>query len=273
MKAKLCRSVIILSASIMTTITLASGHQIPKCSGLYLGLGGTFSTIDEDFKSFMHTNTDKSSFDLYESHQNRLTPLIQVGYWSPTCTKWLWGMELKWQDLGYKTSNEESNRGQHLENATFSSINFFGPEVDRDFSSITKMNNQITFLGYVGESVWKGFAYVGIGPALLNASNTIYVSSVHIPNGIGDHLISTSVRDNKTAWGGTIEVGYNYYLSSTWFLNVSYMYSQMNKTKFKNLANTAILNGFDAPGATTLGVDRSLDFRQQAICLSFNKVF
>lgn len=272
MKVNIWQAVVGLSMAIISTATLAGGHT-PKCSGLYFGVGGAFSTIDENFKSFMHTNTDKSSLDLYEATQNRLTPMVQIGYWAPTCSKWLWGLELKWQDLGYKTQNEESNRGQHLENATFSSINFFGPEVHRDFSSITKINNQITFLGYLGEQVWKGFAYAGIGPALLNASNSIYVSSVHTPDGVGDHLITTSVQENKTAWGGTVQVGYNHYLSRSCFLNISYMYSQTSKTRFKNLANSAVLNGFEVPGPTTLGVDRSIDFRQQAVCLSFNKIF
>lgn len=51
------------------------------------------------------------------------------------------------------------------------------------------------------------------------------------------------------------------------------MYSQTSKTKFKNLANSAILNGFETPGPTTLDIARRIDFRQQAVCLSFNKIF
>ncbi len=65
MKINLWRVVVAsFAAGVITTATLADGHCTPKCSGFYLGLGGTFSTIDENFKVFMRTNTDKSSLDL-----------------------------------------------------------------------------------------------------------------------------------------------------------------------------------------------------------------
>lgn len=200
-------------------------------------------------------------------------PLVDFGYATPICGQWVCGLSAHWKYLGYKTPNVDANLGQHIPNATFSSINFFGPNVLRDFTSLTRLNQEFLSLVFGGMRLQNGYVYFGVGPLFFASSNSIYVSSVHIPNGIGDFLISASSTDHKTSWGVATQLGYNYYLGATCFLSMSYTYAQTRKIHYNNTVNAAQLNGENIPGPTNLYLDRSIGFSSQEILISINKVF
>lgn len=239
-------------------------------AAFYGGVGLGWNTVDETFNSNLHTNEDRSGRDRYEASMNRFAPVVQLGHQFAFCNDWAVGILAQWKYLNYKTPNENSSRGQILPNATFSSINIFGGDVHRDFTSKTRLKNEVMLLGYFGKQVGDGYAYLGLGPILFTASNSVYVTSVHTPNGVGDHLISTSVTSHKVMWGGAAQVGYQYCLNENFFLNASYTYSQTASYRFKNTVNAAILNGADEPGPTTLFLSRSLKFSAQEFMLSMN---
>jgi outer membrane protein W len=245
----------------------------PLLAEFHAGAGLSWNTIDETFDSNLHTNENKSGRDRYQTSKNRLAPVVQLGYRFSLCNDWAMGILAQWKYLNYKTPNVNSSRGQILPNATFSSINIFGPGVMRDFTSKTRLNNEVKLLGYLGKQVIEGYAYLGLGPVFFTASNSLYVSSVHTPNGVGDHLISTSVKSHKTVWGGAAQAGYQYCLNSNFFINISYTYLQSRKSHFNNSANTDILNGANNPGATTLFLKRAIKFSAQEFTLSMNLVF
>lgn len=245
----------------------------PLVAEFYGGVGFAWNTIDESFESTLCTNEHKSGHDRYKASTNRLAPVAQLGYQYSFCHNWTTGILAQWKYLNNKTPNENSSRGQILPNASFSSINIFGPEVIRDFTSKTKLNNEVLVLGYVGRELCKGSAYLGLGPVFFDASNSVYVTSVHTPDGTGDHLLSTSVTSNKAVWGGAVQAGYQYYLSSCFFINIGYAYIQTGSYDFKNTVNTAILNGHDHPGDTKLSLKRSIKFSVQEFILSLNLAF
>lgn len=245
----------------------------PPLFGFHIGLGYSWNTVDETFDSNLHTNENRSGQDRYETSQNRLAPVIEAGHQIPLCDDWLVGISAQWKYLNYKTSNVNSSRGQILQNASFSSINIFGPEVIRDFTSKTHLNNEVILLGLIGKELLQGYAYIGLGPVFFDASNKIYVSSIHVPNGVGDHLISTSVSKHKAMWGSAFKTGYQYCLNANSFINISYAYVQTGKYRFNNSINTAILNGFDHPGPTTLFLKRDLKFSNQEFMLSIAFLF
>jgi hypothetical protein len=117
---------VFLFALLSTTLLLAEFD---------VGVGFGWNTIDETFNSKLHTNENKSGRDRYSTSMNRLAALVQLGYRFTFCSDWTIGMLAQWKYLNYKTANDNSSRGQILPNATFSSINIFGPEVRRDFTS------------------------------------------------------------------------------------------------------------------------------------------
>lgn len=242
-------------------------------AGFNIGVGASWNTIDETFSSTLSTNPTTSGRDHYEASRNRFAPVVQIDHQFCLCDDWILGASAQWKYLHYRTPNVSSSRGQILPNASFSSINIFGPEVIRDFTSKTDLNNEVLLLGYLGKQMDQGYAYLGLGPALITASNSIYVSSVHVPNGVGDHLISTSVTRDRTVWGGAVQVGYQYYLSSNSFINIGYTYLQTAKYHFKNSVNAAILNGADVPGPTTLSLNRAIKFTAQEFLISMNLLF
>jgi len=243
------------------------------CGGFYAGAGFSWNTVDETFDSNLHTNQNRSGQDRYEASVNRLAPLVQLGYRYSFCNDWAVGMLAQWKYLNYKTPNVNSSRGQILPNATFSSINIFGPEVIRDFTSKTRLDNEVMLLGYFGKQVTCGYVYLGLGPVLFTASNSVYNSSVHTPNGTGDHLISTSVKSYNTVWGGAALAGYQYFLDQDFFIDISYTYVQTGSCHFNNTINAANFNGANNPGPTTLLLSRKIKFSTQEFMLSMNLQF
>lgn len=242
-------------------------------AAFHVGVGFSWNTIDETFDSTLSTNENKSGRDRYEASMNRFAPVVQLGHQFPLCNDWEIGFLAQWKYLNYKTPNVSSSRGQILPNASFSSINIFGPNVIRDFTSKTRLTNEVIVLGYLGKQVMQGCAYLGLGPVLLTASNSLYVSSVHIPNGVGDHLISTSVTSHKVVLGGAAQAGYQYCLDKNFFINISYTYLQTGKYHFNNSVNAAILNGTSHPSGTTLCLKRAIKFSVQEFMLSMNLGF
>lgn len=241
--------------------------------GFYAGIGASANTVDETFSSTFYSSTSKSAHDAYNVSSNRLSPMLQLGYSAPLQNQWLWGALLQWKYLNYQTANVNSSRGQYLPNPTFSSINFFGGDIHRDFTSRTRVNNEVLLLFYFGMDFMQGYTYIGIGPALLTASNHIYVSSVHTPNAVGDNLISTSVNSNKTMWGGAGQIGYNYYINPCVFFNINYTYLQTASTSFNNTVNADVLNGASVNGPVTLTLNRDIKVITQEVMLSINRVF
>lgn len=239
----------------------------------YGGVGFGWNTIDESFNSKLSTNESISGKDRYTTNTSRFAPVVELGYLYPLCNDWGIGISAQWKYLNYKTPNENSSHGQILPNATFSSINIFGPDVKRDFTSKSRLKNEVLLLAYIGKQVLNGYAYLGVGPALITASNSLYVSSVHTPNGTGNHLVSTSVTKHKNLWGGAAQAGYQYCLNYNSFINISYTYLQTGSYRFTNSANAAILNGASTPGPTTLSLSRSLKFTAQEFMVSLNLVF
>ncbi|WP_298623349.1 hypothetical protein [uncultured Legionella sp.] len=241
--------------------------------GLYMGVGGGWSLTEEDYHSTFRTNTGNGAIDHYNAAQNRIIPMAQLGYWAPVHSDWLWGLAGQWLYAGYKTTNENSNLGQHIPNASFSSINIFGPDVIRDFSAQTKVTNEARVLLYAGQQLKQGYVYLGIGPAVLAVSNTMYVSSIHsAPNTNSDTLYSNSAKTNKTLWGGAAQVGYNYYINPSYFINFSYTYTQTAKHQFDNSTNTALFNGAMSAGPNLLSMNRRVSIAQQDVAITINKV-
>lgn len=241
--------------------------------GFYSGVGVGWNSIDEAFKSDLFTSEDKSGQDRYDTHMNRLVPMITVGHKFFSCDGWVVDISAEWKYLNYRTTNVNSSRGQILPNASFSSKNIFGDDVVRDFTSKTCLNNEVVLLGGLGRELCTGSLYLGIGPFFLNGSNSIFVTAVHTPNGVGDHLISTSVKKRKIVWGGAIQARYQFFFDQNYFIDIAYSYLQTGKHDFKNSVNAAVLNGSDTPGTVTLFLKRQIKFSIQELMISMNLKF
>lgn len=262
-------ALLILTNFLLISLSCFADHLIKP--GFYLGAGSGWSSFDESFHSDIFRISNIGATDTYDANRNRIVPMAQLGYWSPFCSNWLWGVTGQWKYLGYNTPNVNSSAGQHIPNATFSSINLFGPEVLRDFSSKTNVNHEFMTLFYLGTQINNGYAYFGVGPALLTAKNNIYVTSIHT-GATGDYLIASSVSNSKTIWAGAAQIGYNYYLDPTWFLNFNYTFLQSDSVSFNNSANAAILNGAVVAGPNEINFDRGIKVREQGLMLSINKI-
>jgi hypothetical protein len=146
---------------IIFLLSLVLAHPI---FGFHAGIGFGWNTIDETFDSYLFTNENKSGKDRYETQLNRLAPIADLGHQFCIFNDWLASFSAEWKYLNYKTPNVNSSKGQIIPNATFSSINFFGPNVIRDFTSKTYLYNEVKLLGCLGREILNGYAYSGLGP-------------------------------------------------------------------------------------------------------------
>jgi outer membrane protein W len=254
---------------------LISSTTLPAfaANGFYAGLGASANSINENYSSTIFSSNSRSARDSYNVNSNQLAPMLQIGYRQPLPKNWLWGIVAQWKYLNYRTPNVDSSNGQHIANASFSSINYFGANIERDFASQTKLNNEFLLLFYIGYQMMQGYGYFGLGPAFITATNHVYLNSVHTPNATGDHLITTSVESNKTMCGGAAQLGYNYFITPSWFVNLNYTYLQTTNTGFNNTTNAAIYNGASTTGPTSLTLKRNITFSTQEVMLSVNKAF
>lgn len=293
----------------------AGGPDVPMIMpGLYAGLGGSWNTVDEDFNStlssveFLNVGgaspfaiTTSTAFDNYNVSLNRLAPMAQLGYWAPIDNEWLWGVVAQWKYLGYETptdrtsngSGESSGNGQALGNANsilpvgFGGILGAGAQLDQ-FSSQTHVSNEVLLLVYFGAQYEKGYFYLGLGPALFTAHNTIYASGQTVfttidgstANTVANSL-SVSTSTSKVLWGGAAQLGYNYYFKPTWFLGFNYTYALSGTYNFNSGAMPfssfgpsagVIPIGFSEANSN-ISFSRSVSVTLQEVMFSINKVF
>lgn len=239
----------------------------------YAGVGAGWNSIDENFKSDLFTSEDKSGRDRYDTHMNRLVPMATIGHKFFFCDGWVADISAEWKYLNYRTPNMNSSRGQILPNGSFSSKNIFGDDVVRDFTSKTCLNNEVILLGSLGKEICNGSLFLGVGPFFLDGSNSIFVTAVHTPNGVGDHLISTFVKKRKIVWGGAIQARYQFFFDQNFFIDIGYSYLKTGKYEFKNSGNAATLNGSNTPGTVTLFLKRHIKFTIQELTILMNLKF
>ncbi|OGO93995.1 MAG: hypothetical protein A3F10_00845 [Coxiella sp. RIFCSPHIGHO2_12_FULL_42_15] len=290
MKKLIAQAAVSLLVSGAVATAFAGGPDVPApmvTPGLYLGLGGSWNTVDESTGTIISASannataaatgnlggtTGRTAWDQYDASQNRLAPMAQLGYWAPIDNEWLWGIVAQWKYLGYKTQNENTSRGQFLDNATANPVIF--ATAPANVSSQTRVNNEVLLLVYFGAQYDKGYFYLGLGPALFTAYNAVYANG--ITTGLppaGPNTFSPSVSTYETMWGGAAQLGYNYYFKPTWFLGFNYTYALSGTYNFGSSADQAAFESGTAANLATLNFSRNVQITIQEVMFSINKVF
>jgi len=73
----------------------------------------------------------------------------------------------------------------------------------------------------VGRSCGKSFVYIGAGPALFRTQNRIN-SATPYADIRHERSAPASFSSSQWVWGGARQVGVDYFLRPTWFLDVNY---------------------------------------------------
>jgi hypothetical protein len=127
----------------------------------------------------------------------------------------------------------------------------------------------------------KGFAYFGIGPALLTIYNTLRINGVNAftpasGGGGGTNLFyPVNLTVNNTVWGGAAQIGYNYYFRPDWFMNFNYTYLVTAQRSFNSSTTNITLfpnDPFGSPSAP-INFNRRERVTVQEFMWSINHVF
>lgn len=240
--------------------------------GFFLGVGAGFQPIKVDSKlsgqlsslsGFPPTDTLNLISQSPEISQYSISEEVHVGYFKHLpCSEWLWGVKLAYQYL----QNNSSDKTLYLD---FDNAANTHNQVVADLE--TDIDHVFSGLVFFGRSYSHGFTYLGIGPVLFDANNTINnLYDDHSGYYIGrlEDLDSSS----RWIWGGMVQVGINYYLNANWYFDLNYTYALSGRTDINNSGNftPTINNGLNSG---TLTINNSERINSQAIIVSINKVF
>lgn len=157
------------------------------------------------------------------------------------------------------------------------------PPITTDFdgnvvikSSQTTIKQQLALMPFIGRAFQNSYVYFGAGPALFDTQSRVN-SAIGYADIDGDTLDVTgaaaSFSSSEWVWGGAAQIGMNYFLGPSWFVDVNYtfaMSASFDEDYVAPFSNTS------SAGLTTRGVahlDTSQRVTSQAVTVSINKVF
>lgn len=278
---------------------VAGGPDVPASDitpGFYFGLGGGYNHTKLYTNSTVTLtpatlgNLQYQATEGYVESDNKMAPELQLGYWAPIDSEWLWGVQFTYKYLDMQTNQNNRTAGTILDAASTAPVlpATAGAQSMVFVSSRNRVSNEFLFLGYFGTQFAKGYAYLGAGAALFTVSNTIF--STLNTGGVGAGLAPAAnqavhmsrFRAQNTVWGAAFQLGYNYYFKPTWFTSFNYTYAFTGSNSFSN--NSSICQVYGACGATggpgagspsnnTVTLRRNVAVVVQELMFSVNKVF
>lgn len=260
--------------------------------GFFVGAGGSFNwaRIDQSLKGVSGTSDVFIDSVLVASGQaggpaadfNRddsaFAPDVQTGYFERfAASPWLAGLKFTYKYL-HLTSDDRNIVIPHAGSFTTkvgtpTTVPFTG-DVPIKNSQI-RIDHELLLLPFIGRSFGNSFVYLGGGPALFGTHSKI-VNAVGFADIHGMNVDVTGAPVNFSSsdwvWGGAGQVGLDYYLSPTWFLDLNYTFAMSAAYKNKYSSGYTNTNG-PVTSVGTANIIASQQFSSQSFTVSINKVF
>jgi hypothetical protein len=279
----------VLCSLAFSASAFAEETALVPSAGFFIGLGGSFDSLslDQDIGG----NATSNAFDgstliatgqaggppaSFDATEPDFAPLAQLGYFSHFSeSRWLWGAKFSYQ---YPNTDLAIDRALVPQFGSFTTTGanpvttpFTGTVVIG--SAETTVEHEMLLLGFIGRSFANSYIYVGAGPALFGTKshirNAIGFADIHgRPTDITGAPVSFSSSD--WVWGGAAQVGMNYFLASSWSLDMNYTFEGSSRYDVDYAA------GFSNARNGTTGfahLDTSQQFTSQSFRISINKVF
>lgn len=142
-------------------------------------------------------------------------------------------------------------------------------------NSQIKIRNQLALIPYVGRSFGRFYVYAGGGPALFDIESKI-IDAVGFAV-IGGNTVSVTgepanFSSSDWVWGGAAQIGVDYYLAPTWFLDANYTFAQSAEYKIKYSSPFTNQNG-PLTSEGTANLFACQQFTSHSFGITLNKVF
>jgi hypothetical protein len=256
-----------------TEATLEQERIVPR-SGFYVGLGGSFNSIDFGTQELVAIGTSQvfqngtlvstgtatgppAPVDM--SSELHFAPSVQAGYFRHFGNgRWLWGAKLSYSYLDTPSTVENvtvPQFGSFTAVATNKTTPFIGVAVARSYQ--TRLRHQLELLPFIGYSFEKGFVYLGGGPTGSSTQTNIrsLVGFADI-NGVPTDISGAPQDFTGSGWvvGGAGTVGGTYFFSHSWFIDIAYTYARTTDQTFNYSSTyTHTQNPFGTTSGTLVG--------------------
>jgi hypothetical protein len=287
----------VLSANMLCGMACFAGEMGTAQSdlmreGLFLGLGTNYNSISitqnswgKGISNILTTTANSNGVAQgtgapFHNTSNEFAPEIQAGYFKHfTNTQNLYGLKFSYQYLGSTATNSNLYIPQIGETTSTTNVTtpLFG-YVNADSVQVTT-DHQLNLLALIGRSYNNKFIYIGAGPSVFNLRSQNYYS-IGYADFEGATINVTGLVSYSSpsiwAWGGAAQLGMTYFISPTWFIDVSYTYAVTgnNTTNHEQaFANSSQLGTTQYTTSGTLFTKDTLSVTNQAVTLVINKVF
>jgi hypothetical protein len=293
-KSAACAALYLLTFS--TLAAAADLRPLPpvatKPSGFFfVGLGGSYNSLkfDQELYSAGVSNVLSGATVVasgqaggpanpFSDTKSTFAPEAQAGYFGQFGNStWLWGAKFRYKYLGTTTTDrlvDAPQTGSFTNTgAAPANTSFTGNVVIQ--SSQIRVDHELTFLAFLGQSFGNSSVYLGAGPALFGTKSFVN-HAIGYADINGTHVSISGAPAYYSAsnwvWGAAMQIGMTYWLAPSWFLDFNYTYA-FSKRYTNNYASpfASSTDGFQDTG--TLYVSTSQRVTTQAFAVSINKAF
>ncbi len=166
--------------------------------------------------------------------QSNFSPTVQIGYFGQIGNgPWIWGAKLSYAYLGTSSSVRNLVIPQFGTSTAQGVSTFDGFSVTGSYT--VDVYNQTTFMPIVGRSFDRGFLYVGAGPSMSQVKATLSdVVGYATINGTLTDISGAPQTVSDSAWtfGAAATAGVTYFLTPSWFLDLTYSFVAPNARTF-----------------------------------------
>jgi hypothetical protein len=266
----------------------AGESNVPR-SGLFIGLGGGYDV--GAFEQYLSGNAVSDVYDgstlvasgaaggpttRFRGSGSAFGPEVQLGYYSDfPNSDWLWDVKFTYQYPGMTIDDDHESLPQ---TGSFTAVDGtttpFTGHVAIGSNQIT-INHELILAPYIGRFFKNSYVYLGAGPALFgtksNLNNAVGYAEIN-----GETVDVTgapaSFSSSKWVWGGAVQLGMAYYLTSRWFLDFNYTLalSASYKTAYSAKFSSSN-NGLTTSGTAFINAKQTLT--SQSLMVSINRVF
>jgi len=275
-----------------TEATLEQERIVPR-SGFYVGLGGSFNSIDFGTQEVVAIGTSQvfqngtlvstgiatgPAAPVDMSSELHFAPSVQAGYFRHFGNgRWLWGAKLSYSYLDTPSTVENvtvPQFGSFTAVATNKTTPFIGVAVARSYQ--TRLRHQLELMPFIGYSFEKGFVYLGGGPTGSSTQTNIrsLVGFADI-NGVPTDISGAPQDFTGSGWvvGGAGTVGGTYFFSHSWFIDIAYTYARTTDQTFNYSSTyTHTQNPFGTTSGTLVGSSTG-KVSTQGVTVTINMAF
>lgn len=289
----------VLSASLLVGTACFAGSTGSTGSdlmheGLFLGLGADYNSINLTQNSWgqgisnIQTNTGANSSGIaqgtgapFNNTTQTFAPELQVGYFKHFANSQqnLYGFKFSYQYLGSTATNSNlyiPQLGTSTSNNTGVTSSLFG-WVNADSVQVNT-NHELNLLAFVGKSFGNKYFYFGAGPSLFNLQSKNYYSIGYAQfEGATVNVTGLISYSSPSMWllGGAAQLGMTYFVSPTWFVDVSYTYAftgSRTASHQQAFSNSSSISTTNYTTTGTLFTKDTLRVNNQSARLTINKV-